>query len=67
MKREGIVRVIIFLFIAIMICGCIIIVSESDEVRVFDIHKEEGLDTLERIEKKSAQEKREIKWFERKE
>ena len=60
-------RAIIFLFIAIMICGCSVIVDEGDDVRIYGANKEEGVDTLERIENTPDAAKHEIKWFERKE
>ena len=59
-------KAVIFLIIIIMVCGCAVIISDDDDVKMFGIREEEGLDTLERIEQKSAEEKREIKWFERK-
>jgi hypothetical protein len=57
-------KTVLILFIITILCGCAVIVDKGDDdVKVFGMRKDEGLDTLQRIKEKQDDEKYQVPWF----
>ncbi len=59
-------KAVFVIFIVAMLCGCAVIVDKGDDdVKVFGVRKDEGLDTLQRIKEKQEDKKYQVPDFEK--